>query len=167
MGKVKDLIGSRFGRLIVICRAPNDSMGRTVWRCKCDCGNIKDIRSTNLCEGLIKSCGCLRHGLRNTRLYTIWSHMKQRCENPRSNRFRLYGARGIKVCSEWRNDFKRFYDWAMSNGYSDDLSIDRIDGDGNYEPQNCRWATVSEQNKNRRHYHLKSKCAKKESSNDE
>lgn len=153
----KDLTDVRFGRLVAIERGPNDSKGKTVWKCRCDCGNEKYIRATSLQQGLIKSCGCLRHGLRHTRLYTIWSHMQQRCENPKHNRYHLYGGRGISICPEWRNDFYVFYEWAMCNGYKDTLTIDRINPDGNYEPQNCRWATVSEQNRNRRHYHRKNR----------
>lgn len=161
MGTVIDLTGRRYGRLVVIKRGPNDSMGRTVWECLCDCGNQKAIRATSLAQGLTKSCGCLRHGLRGTRLYTIWADMKQRCGNPNNNRFRIYGARGISVCEEWARDFKSFYDWAMSHGYRNDLSIDRIDSDGNYEPLNCRWATASEQNSNRRPYHFMKKRARR------
>lgn len=155
MSKVKDLTGKKFGRLTVTHRAPNDSKDRTVWVCECECGNIKEVRATSLTQGLTKSCGCLRHGLRKTRLYSIWSHIQQRCENPRYIRFDLYGGRGIKMCGEWRNSFMEFYRWAMKNGYSNELSIDRINPDGDYEPLNCRWASVSEQNSNRRHYKLK------------
>ena len=155
MGKLKDLAGVRFGRLVAIERGPNDPKGRTVWKCRCDCGNEKYILATSLTQGLTKSCGCLRHGLRHTRLYTIWTHMQQRCENPNHNRYHLYGGRGISICPEWRNDFCTFYNWAMQHGYEETLTIDRINPDGNYEPQNCRWATVSEQNRNRRPYHKK------------
>ena len=150
MGNAKDLTGLRYGRLVAIERAPNSKSGRTVWKCRCDCGNEKCVLETALQQGLTKSCGCLRPGLRNTRLYSIWSHMKQRCENPNSNRFCYYGARGIVVCSEWKDDFLAFYQWAMNNGYDDALSIDRIDTNGNYEPSNCRWATATMQNRNRR-----------------
>ena len=91
-----------------------------------------------------------KHGLKNTRLYRIWLQIKNRCFNSNTNRYRDYGARGITVCDEWRNDFKAFYDWAMNNGYSDELTIDRIDNDGNYEPSNCRWVSVKVQNRNTR-----------------
>lgn len=92
-----------------------------------------------------------RHGLKKTRLYRIWLAMKNRCFNAKTMRYPDYGGRGIVVCSEWKNDFKSFYDWSMSHGYDDSLSIDRIDNDGNYEPSNCRWATQLEQVRNSRH----------------
>lgn len=95
-----------------------------------------------------------KHGLKNTRLYRIWLQIKNRCFNSNTDRYRDYGARGITVCDEWRNDFKAFYDWAMNNGYSDELTIDRIDNDGNYEPSNCRWVSVKVQNRNTRSNHL-------------
>ena len=158
-----DLTGRRFGRLVALRRVESDSGGRTVWECRCDCGTIKCIRAAALTQGLTKSCGCLRHGKSKTRLYHIWAHMIQRCEDPKSNRFHLYGGRGVSVCKEWREDFMNFYSWAIQNGYTDTLSIDRIDVDGNYEPSNCRWATMSEQNKNRRPFiHKKNRDSEQE-----
>lgn len=93
----------------------------------------------------------IKHGLRKTRLYSIWANIKTRCFNFNDPHYERYGARGITLCEEWRDDFKAFYDWAMSNGYADDLTIDRIDGKGNYEPANCRWVTIAENNRNKAH----------------
>ncbi len=127
--------------------------------CECECGNKTVVLKSNLVKGHTKSCGCNRvqnakkqftkHGQSNTRLYRIWVEMRNRCYLKSDTNFSKYGARGITVCDEWRNDFKAFYDWSMVNGYSDELTIDRIDGKGNYEPTNCRWATYKEQNLNR------------------
>ena len=91
------------------------------------------------------------HGLRHTRLYGIWSNMKTRCYNANDPHYQRWGAKGVTVCDEWRNDFKAFYNWSMSNGYTNELTIDRVDSNGNYEPTNCRWVTLAENNRNKPH----------------
>lgn len=160
MSKKIDLEGQRFGRLIAVTSTKKNKHGQTMWLCRCDCGNLAQIRIDHLRKNLIKSCGCLKkeltikrnfkHGdtLREkkkaARLYRIWAGIKTRCLNPSVPIFKYYGGRGIKVCAEWKNNYAAFKKWALANGYSGDLTIDRINNNGNYKPSNCQWITRAE-----------------------
>ena len=153
MPKVIDLTGKKFGMLEVIEKAGIDKWGHKLYLCRCECGEEKIMKSHHIQKA--QSCGCQHgqnfktHGMGHTRLNYIWSNMKARCQNPNIANYQKYGARGIRVCEEWRT-FEPFMEWALENGYTDELSIDRIDPNGNYEPDNCRWVDnhVQANNKN-------------------
>lgn len=162
MPKIRQLEGMRFGKLVVISLAEcpaHIKQKRKYWLCKCDCGNTAIVSGGNLGRGIF-SCGCGRreskaktHGYAShkkyDKLYHTWNSIKYRCYNPKSKDYKHYGQRGIRMCEEWLHDFLAFRNWALENGFSDNLTIDRIEVDGNYEPSNCRWITVAEQNRNK------------------
>lgn len=148
------MIGLKFGKLLVISELQDrDKDGRIVYHCQCDCGKFHDVTGKLLRQGKVKSCGCLHttlNKLSKHRLYSIMHGIKQRCYNKKHHEFYNYGGRGITICDEWRNDFMKFYNWAMDNNYRDDLTIDRIDSDKGYLPDNCRWVDRKAQQQNRR-----------------
>lgn len=168
MGKLIDLTGQRFGRLTVIERVENDKWGAARWLCRCGCGNEKIVLAHNLKCGNVRSCGCLSkeiapergrhsrigerskiHGDFGTRLYRIWAAMKRRCYNPHAAYYEDYGMRGITVCDEWL-DYGPFKEWALSAGYCEGMSIERVEVDAGYSPENCIWIPLNEQNRNKR-----------------
>ena len=151
-----DLISKKFGKLTVIKKAKNKGK-YTQWLCQCECGNYKIARTLDLRRGHTKSCGCLKHlqynfkhGKSDTRLYRIYKHMISRCYNPNNTAYKHYGGRGIKVCNHWKRSLEFFIQWALANGYKDNLTLERINVNGDYTPENCKWIPQSEQLKNTR-----------------
>lgn len=171
---MNDIIGKKFGRLTVIAFHHREQAYynngkkngfRYLYLCKCDCGNKCITRKDGLLTNKVFSCGCFRKEqaykatfkkdkITKSRIYRIWSNIKRRCYNPKNEAYCNYGMRGITVCSEWVNDPQAFYKWAISNGYTDNLTIDRINNNGNYKPSNCRWVTSKIQSNNKRKNHL-------------
>lgn len=160
MRATKDLTGMVFGHLTAIRQTRNEK-GRLVWECKCDCGKTHYEVYNKLVNNKCKSCGCQRnkeivdantvHGLSKTRIHKEWRGIQHRCKNPSASHYENYGGRGIRVCEEWKGTegFIRFYNWSMENGYTDEMTIDRIDNDKGYSPDNCRWVSHMENCHNR------------------
>ena len=176
MSKIIDLTGNKYNRLLVLEKSKTK---KGYWLCLCDCGTKKEIRGDHLREGSIKSCGCLNkednmnpetrkqimqklkhknekyNNLSHTKIYRVWYGMKERCYNKKHSKYKWYGKRGIKVCDEWKNNFLVFYNWAINNRFNDKLkwqncTIDRINNNGNYEPENCRFIDLKLQAQNKR-----------------
>lgn len=162
----KNLTGKRFGKLVVMEKVGSNKWGNVLWKCICDCGNIKTYPSGKLTSGSSNNCGCItseirrqkasKHGITaggKPRTLVIWNGMKARCFNPKSTSYKNYGGRGITICEEWLV-FENFHNWAITNGYADDLQIDRINNNGNYCPENCRWVKREENMRNCSYNHF-------------
>lgn len=166
MAKFKDLTGCKFTKLTVIKLARKEKKGnryRYYWQCRCECGNLKEVRTDCLTQGMVQSCGCLKkeqdkinlvknhkHKLSHTKLWDTYYSMKSRCYNQNDKRYNDYGGRGIKICNEWLQSFDNFVQWAVLNGFKKELQIDRIDNNLDYSPKNCRWVSAKENCRNRR-----------------
>ena len=154
---MEDMTGKIYGDLTVIKFSHYDKKRNSYWLCKCSCGKEKIVRRSHLISGGVSSCGCQKpikcgnasrkHGVwaKNKRIYKIWECMNRRCYNEQNPNYPWYGGKGVTVCEEWKNDILSFYTWAISSGYTDELTIDRINCNGNYEPANCRWIPFKEQ----------------------
>lgn len=170
-----EMLGKKYGKLLIqgvsykkpVFSKKENRIKKYIYfvKCKCDCGKEKIINAETIKRQKVFSCGCyikeklkkglnVKHGLTNHRLYHIWCCMKNRCYNVNYLEFKYWGGKGVSICDEWKNNFENFYNWAIDNGYKDNLSIDRIDGNKNYCPENCRWATAKEQANNQRNNKL-------------
>lgn len=167
MKNFKDMVGYEYNGCVVLSRAGSNKRGLAMWKVKCHCGNDFVTLGNSIRFGKANSCGCshkkaAKHmGLKNkihgetcSRLYNIWKSMKYRCNKKDHKSYEYYGGRGIEVCKEWLKSYEIFKEWAIKNGYNETLTLDRIDVNGNYEPNNCRWATFKEQGRNRRNNKL-------------
>ena len=176
---IKDISSMRFGKLTALQQVRTDAKGRAVWLFVCDCGNLCEIRGDAVRRGDSRSCGCIRkerakksiksviaknkarcNPVKKERLHSVWHSMICRCYNKSTPSYKYYGLRGIVVCDEWRKSYKSFREWAYANGYDANApfgkcTIDRINVNGNYEPNNCRWVPMSVQAKNKRASHDK------------